>query len=320
MPRSGRLQAKSFFLTYSQSSLDKAFLFNFLKSLNDVSYVLLSQENHQDGGVHYHCLLYFSSKLSISPSFFNCSSEHPNVRVVGQRVVDWSNVDKYVRKDDSDPLEWGEPRHKGNKWHAIMSAGSYQAALDMVKETCPREFFVNHLGVTSALAALFPVRPSTAYQPRFTSFPRLPSVLSEWVSGEYCLPRRVRPKSLVVIGGTRLGKTEWARSLGDHVYLGCQWSATDFIGLPESFWWTGYVVVDDWNLDEWRSPKFWLGSQRDFIVTDKYRKKMKLPGGIPTIVLCNPEDYDGTNFAKLCNSDWGRDNVTVVRLLGRLYD
>lgn len=320
MARRGRLAAKSFFLTFSQSSLEKSFLFNFLKSLEHVSYVLLSQEAHQDGGVHYHCLLYFSKQLDILPTHFDCSSEHPNVRTVGQRVDDWKRVDQYVRKDDSDPLEWGQPRHRGNRWAPLLSASSYEAAMELVRSEFTREYFCSYHSVTAAVAAMFPVRPAIAYEPRFSNFPRLPSVLSEWVSGELSLPRRVRPRSLVLIGGSRLGKTEWARSLGSHVYLGYEWSATDFIGLPDSFWWTGYVVVDDWSLDEWRRPKAWLGGQRDFIVTDKYRKKMKLAGGIPTIVLCNPEDYDGTKFAQLCNSDWGRSNVTVVRLLGRLYD
>ena len=74
-----------------------------------------------------------------------------------------------------------------------------------------------------------------------------------------------RARSLVLIGPTRVGKTVWARSLGNHAYFGGLFSIDEDLKDVE------YAVFDDMlgGLEYWHSYKFWLGAQKQFYATDK---------------------------------------------------
>lgn len=97
------------------------------------------------------------------------------------------------------------------------------------------------------------------------------------------------------------------------------WDLSALDGLPSHFWDTGYIVFDDLDWDTFKlSRKSWLGGQRDFAVTDKYRRKRRIPGGIPSIVLLNPEDFSN-DFMSFCNSNWGQQNIVVVTLQDPLF-
>ena len=89
-----------------------------------------------------------------------------------------------------------------------------------------------------------------------------------------------RPRSLILWGETRLGKTIWARSLGAHIYCCLQGNVDDFkAGLEDA----KYAVLDDMqgNFQFFPSYKGWLGAQQTFTVTDKYRGKTTIQWGAP---------------------------------------
>lgn len=135
----------------------------------------------------------------------------------------------------------------------------------------------------------------------------------------YRLPRNERPKSLLLIGPSRLGKTQWARSLGEHVYIANMWDLGALDGINSDFWHNGYIVFDDIEWDSIKSSaKSWFGAQRDFSVSDKYRRKRRIPGGIPCIFLLNPDAYinDCKDFVL---GSWGRENIKVVSIENKLY-
>jgi len=132
-------------------------------------------------------------------------------------------------------------------------------------------------------------------------------------------PRNERPRSLVLCGASRLGKTQFARSLGDHAYIANIWDLSAFDGKPSTFWQYGYVIFDDIDWDSLKSSaKSWFGAQTDFSVSDKYRRKRRLPGGLPCIFLCNPDSYSGDLYTFIM-SDWGQKNIKVVMLQNKLY-
>lgn len=87
-----------------------------------------------------------------------------------------------------------------------------------------------------------------------------------------------------------------------------QWNVNALDGIQFS----DYIVFDDIAWDNLKSSvKSFMGGQRNFSVTDKYRKKCILDGGWPCIYLFNPEDF--TEEAKqFCNGDWGKLNCVVV--------
>lgn len=127
------------------------------------------------------------------------------------------------------------------------------------------------------------------------------------------MPRVERPKSLVLVGASRLGKTQWARSLGPHAYVATTWDLSSF----DHYF--NYVVFDDvpWKNFEHYAKAF-FGCQRDFSVSDKYRKKKRISGGVPCIYLANPEDFAGA-CQEFCLTNWGQQNVQIVFLNNKLY-
>ena len=96
-----RLQAKNIALTYSnieqqRTSFSHQELLEFLRTLPDVHYVLVSKEHHEDGNTHYHALVTLSKKPDIRNSrFFDYQGCHPNIQAC-KKVQAWKT---YVKKD-----------------------------------------------------------------------------------------------------------------------------------------------------------------------------------------------------------------------------
>lgn len=82
-----------------------------------------------------------------------------------------------------------------------------------------------------------------------------------------------------------MGKTVWARSLGKHAYFGGLFS------LDESTENVDYAVFDDiqGGLEYMHSYKFWLGCQKQFYATDKYKGKKLVHWGKPSIYIANED-------------------------------
>jgi len=314
-------QGSSFLLTFPQSSLNKDTLFTYLTTLPSISFVKLAQETHNDGSgaIHFHAVLHFSSKQRFNQTFFDASGEHPNIKPVGRKCSDWSNVIKYLEKEDASPLEWGTPRHERSVWAQVINASSRNEAEQLIREEKPRDAVLNAKNLDYFLDKMFPMRAPSSTSFRSPDEFVLPDNLHEWCAANYRMPRPERPRSLVLVGASRQGKTAWARCLGPHAYVANQWNLDSFDGLPSTFWHNGYVVFDDIDWDTLKSSaKSWLGAQRDFSVSDKYRRKRRIPGGIPSILLVNPEDYCG-ELSQFCNGPWGKENIDVVILDNKLY-
>jgi hypothetical protein len=93
--------------------------------------------------------------------------------------------------------------------------------------------------------------PKVEYSPPFSDFIRVPQEMRDWVANE--LPKNDRPKTLVLWGPSRTGKTSWARSLGRHTYLGYAWSVKE---LDHS---CDYIIIDDIDLTNFRLWQPFLG-------------------------------------------------------------
>ncbi|KAG2674390.1 hypothetical protein I3760_13G132100 [Carya illinoinensis] len=89
--------------------------------------------------------------------------------------------------------------------------------------------------------------------------------------------------SLILEGGTRLGKTLWARSIASHNYFH-GW--TDLSNYSND---ARYNVIDNIEFKHCKNKKELLGSKQNWTANVKYGKPIKIEGGIPTIVLCNPD-------------------------------
>lgn len=108
-----------------------------------------------------------------------------------------------------------------------------------------------------------------------------------------------------------MGKTIWARSLGSHAYFGGLFS------LDEPTDGVDYAVFDDINggIEFFPSYKWWLGHQKEFYATDKYKGKKLIKWGRPAI-WCSNDDPRGQKGADV---DWLERNCIFVSIEVPLY-
>jgi len=107
----------------------------------------------------------------------------------------------------------------------------------------------------------------------------------------------------------------WARSLGVHHYWAGYYDASVLTG-PNL---VGYIIVDDVPWERFGCWKQILGAQEEFVMTDKYMKKVRVRNwGKPAIFLCN-EDNDPMVKATPIEKEWLKANCVFVKLMGKLY-
>lgn len=134
----------------------------------------------------------------------------------------------------------------------------------------------------------------------------VPEVMRSWAHGErFGLDR---PMSICVVGPSRLGKTEWARSLGRHAYLNSIFAPGVVTSDAE------YLVIDDCGWKDWRQTmKPWIGAQKEITVRPLYHAAVTVSWGKPCIILANdiPD--------KVREDAWWTRNVITVDLDTRLF-
>jgi hypothetical protein len=120
---------------------------------------------------------------------------------------------------------------------------------------------------------------------------------------------QARPKSLILWGRSRTGKTLFARSLGRHVYHATEFNLACHTEDAE------YAIFDDLK-DGLRTKGFdykcWLGGQLQFNATDKYTRKRVVSWGKPTIYITNDDPFEARRGD--IDFEWLRANVTVVNI------
>lgn len=234
-----------------------------------------------------------------------------------------SKAAEYCKKDDSrvddtPRIEFGqllEPRDESvtrepgieDVCRAALAANSREEAIEIIKQRAPSLLFRSFFGVQALLKQEFPERPVPfVYKPRFGW--NLPQAITNWLSVEF--PKPERAKCLIVVGASRLGKTNWARSLGPHMFWRSQVNYGDW--NPDA----RYIVIDD---IDWRfipQKKGILTQMGEITLTDKYVKKLKVINNKPAIVLTNNEPEFETD-----SEYWlGTPNCVLVRITEPLFD
>lgn len=129
--------------------------------------------------------------------------------------------------------------------------------------------------------------------------------MKKWVDEE--MPKTERAKCLILVGATRLGKTQWARSLGKHVF----WRGmTNLDKWDDS---AKYLVLDDIDWEFIPSKKQLLTAMGECELTEKYRAKKTVINNKPAIVCCNQMP----NFRE--HYDYWMENAIIVELTSKLY-
>lgn len=322
-PRGFKLNAKQFFLTYPRSdniSLDELYSYLEQKIIagTNVEKIVVAEEEHQDGGKHFHAYLMFGSKITIyNQNHFDFEGRHPNV----QSARSPKAVVEYCTKDGN---------YKANFTIKLKRKPLSEVAAEIIDQGMGTQDSIEHLsqnGHADTAIKSYPsvraltadrTKQSVACQPK-KNYPDdfcLPEPLKEridrWlqevedhVAGERDM------KSLWLHGESRLGKTVLARSLGVHWYCQANWSMERIDESGDS----KYGVFDD---IEWeslkRNYKALLGMQEDVVLTDKYCKKKTFKYGCPVIVLSN--DIPTFTYEE---EKWLNHNIEFVKIDNKLY-
>lgn len=114
------------------------------------------------------------------------------------------------------------------------------------------------------------------------------------------------------MGESGLGKTEWARSLGYHFYMNLDFNLDDYLCDKDAL----YGVLDDIDINFFPKYKGWLGGQKQFTASDKFRKKVRIMWRRP-IIWCTNDDPRQTG--KNVDVAWLEKNCVFVNLFEPLY-
>nr|AEV76917.2 replication-associated protein [Jatropha leaf yellow mosaic Katarniaghat virus] len=297
------INAKNYFLTYPRCGLSKDPPLSQIKNLEtptNPKFIKICRELHENGEPHLHVLVQYEGKFKCqNKRFFDLVSPtrsahfHPNI----QGAKSSSDVKSYIDKD-GDTLEWGEFQIDGRSarggqqsandaYAAAINSGSKSEALKILRELAPKDYVLQFHNLNANLDKIF-TTPETIYESPFglSTFDRVPEELDVWFHENVMDPaaRPLRPKSIVIEGDSRTGKTMWARALGPHNYLCGHLDLSPKVFSNDAW----YNVIDDVDPHYLKHFKEFMGAQRDWQSNTKYGKPVQIKGGIPTIFLCNP--------------------------------
>lgn len=321
------------YLTYSQvGNLDVSDIQAHLDCLGADHHVC-GHELHQDGGHHYHCVAHFDHPQHWRDArVFDVRDKHPNVKVVRgaahiARVVGYvtKEGDAYASSELAEAFfnSMGEPgkRSRDAIWGEIIGAGDAATFWELVKSNAPYEYATRYTSLVDYVAAHYNKEPYIAPD---VTFARVPDEMTDWVDNTLvCVSwydvtdfqrvdrtSLVRPKALVIVGATQLGKTVWARSHGRHSYFNGLFNIADYDDECK------YAIFDDIDCEYFPHYKGWFGGQQQFTISGKYARHRTISWGRPIIWLSNNDP----RYSSKWDRDWLEGNCVFIHLFDKLYD
>lgn len=276
-----------------------------------------AEERHQEGGRHWHVIAFWERPLrSRKVDVFDIDGIHPHIQMARQTPKDLDRMWEYIHKEEGG-MQWGpyegpikvdtSIKTKRGQWSYIVDADNEEEFRERVRRIDPQAHVLQHDKIASYVRKTYG-KAEEEYEPKWTEFPWLPQECREWVAEE--MAKTDRPKTLVLWGPSRTGKTEWARSLGSHNYFNGLFNIDDFDEGKD------YVVFDDVSYDYFPNYKGWLGAQKSMVLTDKYRGKRTVKWGKPCIWLHNSNPMVEANG---WDKAWLEANAVIVELPHKLY-
>lgn len=221
------------------------------------------------------------------------------------------------------PWRFGQNKgtNKVNGFALAMESGTLAEAEACIRKYHPRDWLSNGDRIRENLRRHFQVSDDLEFKSYpAESFQNLPAAAVEWFE-RYVGPGKReslgirRYPMLILAGRTQLGKTEWVRSMGRHIYWKGLCKLDDLRRTDYD-----YLVIDD---VEWKfvpdgvQKSVCLGTG-DCIVSDKYKGKMRVNASKPCVFLCNPPE-GAARFNCFWHEPYFVDNTVFCEVKDRLY-
>jgi hypothetical protein len=120
-----------------------------------------------------------------------------------------------------------------------------------------------------------------------------------------------RVRALLLIGPAYTGKTEWAKSFGRPCEMTHAWCMGKLVEDST------HVVLNDIDVDSFEYWREFLGCQKSFFGTGKYREERELRLDRPVIWTCNSDD--DPRRKKVVRGYIAAADVQVVKIRGPLF-
>nr|WCD56371.1 MAG: replication associated protein [Genomoviridae sp.] len=291
---------------------------------------IVGREHHEDGGLHLHVFADFGRKFrSRKADILDVDGRHPNLAPIKRtpaKAYDYAIKDGDVVAGGLErPVEGGVGNGtSADKWARITQAEDRDEFWALVHELDPKAAACSFNALSKYADWRFAEKP-----PLYEHDGRIKFVQGDadgrddWVSqsgiglDEPFLGNRV--KSLVLFGGTRTGKTTWARSLGRHLYcIGLVSGAECAKGADAE-----YAVFDDirGGFGFFHGYKEWLGAQPHVSIKQLYREPFYMKWGKPSIWICNTDprtDAYGPNATP--DWEWMEGNCVFIEVKDSLIE
>jgi len=212
-------------------------------------------------------------------------------------------IEKGTRKTDRSAKGKAKGIDKDAVYAQAIAEPDFNRAMEIIRLAMPSEYCRGYCNIRASLQYKVK-RP--VYKRELQFGWSLPDGITNWMGTESQKVERAR--CLVIVGPTRLGKTAWARSLGNHLFWRGQ------VNLGEWDQAAKFIVIDDIPWKFIPQKKSLLTQMGDITVTDKYVKKLNVCNDKPAIVLLN----EFTGFEE--EESYWEANTTVVRLDRELFD
>lgn len=211
-----RIQSHGMFLTYSQSALTRDQLVTWFSRQQRVRRLIIGQEHHLDGNVHWHVLVEYDHCKEIRrANHYDIVGEHPNIKIWrranGGTYEQWLYDHwKYCKKEDPTPYIVGEEPMSGRKRKRdeaftdafdIARTESVNAGMQFLERCFPYELATKYDQIFRTLTAIRNSYLHVRTPARAVSdFPHAPLIVDSW-------------RCLYINGSTGCGKTAYARAL-----------------------------------------------------------------------------------------------------------
>ncbi|KAH8203902.1 hypothetical protein TruAng_001966 [Truncatella angustata] len=273
-----------------------------------------ARELHADGHPHYHVVMRFETKVHWKNSYSRFAAqfeeggelrqvatsiriEKPDPGEHPKRFLE--GVQGYILKEygaDNDYVfgTYIQPPQGATETRRQQEEGWCREALDLVYQDETDAFLREHFPVkyvwqphaVAKFVSTKKVRAKPAVKRTYKRKPfKIPKELVSWLRRNIGSRRKMgRPSCLLIVGPSKYGKTEWAKSFGRPIVMQSKF-VYDLMTSECT-----HIVLNDIDLRKFENWRDFMGCQMEVAIDGKYREEKMMDWGKPAIFTANADN------------------------------